>query len=113
MLNVFQMHWHDEIDTAQVYGGGSSEMDLDQLKWQDRGIVMGTKLMPKTLGPSSYSHKKDDLKPRLLDDLKALQTDNVDTWYLHVPDVSKFCIVLFLPRVVISHISETRVAVRS
>ena len=93
MLDVFQMHGHDEIDTAQVYDVGSSKTDLDKLKRQDRGIVMDTKLMPKTLGHSSYSHKKDDLKPRLLDDLKALQTDNVGTWYLHVPDVSKLCII--------------------
>lgn len=83
MLDVFQKHGHDEIDTARVYGGGSSEAYLGQLEWQERGLVMGTKLMPKKFGPFSYSHKKDDLKPGLLDSLKALRTEKVDTWYLH------------------------------
>ena len=108
MLDVFLMYGHDEVDTAQVYGGGSSEVDLDQHIWQNRGIVMSTKLMPKTLGPFSYSHKEDDLKPGLQEKLKALQTDHVDAWYLHVPDVSNFYIALSLPRIVISHVSESR-----
>ena len=109
MLDVFQMYGHDEVDTAQVNGGGSSEADLDQLIWQNRGIVMSTKLMPKTSEPFPYSHKEDDLKPLLQEDLKALQTEIVDAWYLHVPDVSRLCIALSLPRIVISHVSETRV----
>ncbi|KAA6409414.1 MAG: Aldo keto reductase [Lasallia pustulata] len=86
MLDVFQKHGHDEIDSARVYGGGSSEEYLGQLKWQERGIVMDTKLSPRRFGQKSYTHKKDDLKPGLLESLQALQTDKVDMWYLHAPD---------------------------
>ncbi|KAL9066481.1 MAG: hypothetical protein Q9161_007544 [Pseudevernia consocians] len=86
MLDVFQKHGHDEIDSARVYGGGSSEECLGQLNWQERGIIMDTKLSPRKFGPKSYSHKKDDLKPGLLESLQALRTDKVDMWYLHAPD---------------------------
>ena len=103
------MYGHDEVDTAQVSGGESSQADLDQLIWQNRGIVMSAKLMSKTSEPCSYSHKEDDLKPLLQEDLKALQTENVVAWYLHVPDVSRLCTALSLPQIVISHVSETRV----
>lgn len=94
MLDVLQKHGHNEIDSARVYGGGSSEEYLGQLRWQERGIIMDTKLSPLRFGQKSYSHKKDDLKPGLLESLQALQTDKVDMWYLHAPDVSKFNIVL-------------------
>ena len=51
MLDVFQKHGHDEIDSARVYGGGSSEEYLGQLKRQERDIVMDTKLTPRQFGP--------------------------------------------------------------
>lgn len=86
MLDVLQKHGHNEIDTARVYG--ASEEILGQLNWQERGIVMGTKLNPRRFGPKPYSHKRDDLKRGLADSLQALQTDDVDLWYLHTPDVS-------------------------
>ena len=94
MLDVFQKHGHDEIDTARIYGGGSSEEYLGHLKWQDRGLVIGTKLTPRKFGPKSYSHKKDDLKLGLQESLQALQTDRIDLFYLHAPDVSIFIIIL-------------------
>lgn len=86
VLDVLQKHGHDEVDTARVYG--ASEELLGQINWKDRGIVMGTKLNPRPFGPKPYSHKKDDLKRGLTDSLQALQTDKVDLWYLHTPDVS-------------------------
>lgn len=72
-----------------MYGGGSSEEYLGQLKWQQRGIIMDTKLSPRRRlqpGVKSYTHKRDDLKPALQESLDALQTDKVDMWYLHAPD---------------------------
>ncbi len=90
MLDVFQKHGHGEIDTARIYGGGSTEECLSQLNFQRRGLAMGTKLIPLQRGPFSYSHKKDDVKTGLLKSLKALQTDEVDLWSLHLPDVSDF-----------------------
>ena len=89
MLDVFQKHGHNEIDSARVYGGGSSEECVGQLKCQERGIVVDTKLLPRQIGKMSYTHKKDDLKRGLLESLQALQTDKVDVWYLHAPDVRK------------------------
>lgn len=50
---------------------------------------MNTKLNPRRIGPSSYSHKPEDLKRGPEDSLKALQTDQVDCWYLHTPDVCR------------------------
>ncbi|KAF2723087.1 Aldo/keto reductase [Polychaeton citri CBS 116435] len=84
ILEVLQKHGHQEIDTARVYG--TSELLLGQLKWQECGIVMGTKLNPRRFGPMQYSHRKDGLKRGLEDSLKALQADKVDLWYLHAPD---------------------------
>lgn len=86
VIDVLQQHGHNEIDTARVYG--TSEALLGQLKWQERGLVMDTKLNPRRMGPYQYSHKKEDLKRGLLDSLQALHTDKVDLFYLHAPDVS-------------------------
>lgn len=79
---MFQSHGHSEIDTARVYGGGSSEEYLGQLDWQKRGLTMDTKLSPR----GAFTHKKADLKPALLTSLVALRTETVDMWYLHAPD---------------------------
>ncbi|KAF8852508.1 keto reductase [Acephala macrosclerotiorum] len=84
MLDILQKHGHSEIDTARVYG--ASEELLGQLGWQERGILMDTKLNPRRFGPNPYTHKKDDLNRGLKDSLQALQTDKVNLWYLHTPD---------------------------
>ncbi|EED18905.1 aldo/keto reductase, putative [Talaromyces stipitatus ATCC 10500] len=57
--------------TPREYMASTRLLYLGQLKWQERGIVTGTKLNAR--GP--YSHKK-----------KALSLDFVDLWYLHAPD---------------------------
>jgi aflatoxin B1 aldehyde reductase len=86
---VFRKHGHSELDTARVYGGGSSEEYLGQLDWQKRGIVMETKLYPtKNAKPDGFSHSPEDLRKQLLESLKALKTDKIETWYLHAPDRS-------------------------
>ena len=91
MLDVFQKHGPDEIDSALMYGGGSSEERLGQLSWQERAHHYGHEAQSaREFGPKSYSHKKDDLKPGLLESLQALRTDKVDLWYLHVTSVSWF-----------------------
>ena len=51
---------------------------------------MDTKLNPRRMGQYQYSHKKEDLERGLLDSLQALNTDKVDLFYLHAPDVSTF-----------------------
>jgi len=92
ILDVFQKYGHDEIDTAIVYGGGSSEEVLGQLHWQDRGIIMDTKFSPRTdlgQGPGvNTTHSPENLRTALGRSLKSLQTDKIDMWYLHAPDRS-------------------------
>ncbi|KAF8860935.1 Aldo/keto reductase [Acephala macrosclerotiorum] len=95
ILDVFQKYGHSEIDTAIVYGGGSSEKYLGQLHWQDRGIVMDTKFSPRTnpvnlgLGADvKTTHSPDHLRRALTKSLESLKTDKIDMWYLHAPDRS-------------------------
>src|SRR5271156_4878679 len=52
ILDTFQKHGHKEIDTARVYGEGSSEEYLGDIHWQDRGLVVDTKLYPTALRPA-------------------------------------------------------------
>lgn len=40
MLDVMQAHGHNEVDTARIYGFGSTEEHLKDLHWQERGIAV-------------------------------------------------------------------------
>lgn len=89
ILDIFQSHGHDEVDTSRFYGSGTSEEYLGRLKWQDRGIVMDTKFYPtvgRGMDKDQWTHKPDHLRENLTRSLKALQADKVDMWYLHGPD---------------------------
>jgi len=89
MLDIFQAHNHNEIDTARVYGGGSSEEYLGKLEWQKRGIVMDTKYYPtvgRGMDTNNWTHNPEHLRENLLRSLKALNTDRIHMWYLHAPD---------------------------
>ena len=90
ILDVFQKYGHNEIDTAIVYGGGSSEEYLGYLHWQDRGLVMDTKFFPRAnlgLGPDvKTTHRPEHLRLALKRSLASLQAEKVDMWYLHAPD---------------------------
>src|ERR1700743_3848219 len=81
ILDVFRKYGHTELDTARVYGGGSSEEMLGHLKWQDRGIVMETKLSPRAnIGlPEGVAttHSPEHLRMGLEASLKALKTDTI------------------------------------
>jgi aflatoxin B1 aldehyde reductase len=92
ILDVFQKYGHSEIDTAIVYGGGSSEQYLGQLHWQDRGLIMDTKFSPRTdlgLGPDvKTTHSSSHLRLALTKSLESLKADKIDMWYLHAPDRS-------------------------
>lgn len=93
LLNILQAHGHNEVDSARVYGEGTSESYLGSLSpsWQERGIVMETKLYPnkgRGMSKEEYSHTPGDLRRGLLDSLKALKADKIDMWYLHGPDRS-------------------------
>lgn len=91
ILDVFQSHGHVEIDTARMYGGGSSEEYLEKANWKGRGLIMDTKLYPNAgkhmpMRANIYSHKPEDVRRGLSDSLAALKTDKIDLWYLHGPD---------------------------
>ncbi|EPE30579.1 NAD(P)-linked oxidoreductase [Glarea lozoyensis ATCC 20868] len=96
ILDIFQAHGHNQIDTARFYGEGSSEQYLGDLDWQSRGIVMDTKYFPTAGKPLSspdqpeggWTHSPEHVKQNLMTSLKALKTDKVDMWYLHAPDRS-------------------------
>lgn len=94
ILDVFQQHGHNEIDTSRTYGAGSSEEYLGDVDWKGRGLVMDTKYyptagrnMPTADAPDGgWRHTPDHLRQNLMTSLKALKVDKVDMWYLHGPD---------------------------
>ena len=86
LLDLFQRHGHKLLDTARVYGEGSSEEYLGKLQWQKRGLDVHTKLYPTVVDGGEMSHEAASLRTYLLTSLKALQADNIDLWYLHGPD---------------------------
>ncbi|KAI9643702.1 hypothetical protein NHQ30_008325 [Ciborinia camelliae] len=90
MISLFQSHGHNEIDTARVYGMGSSEEYLGQLEpsYTDRGIIMATKLYPNDMTGIKITHSAHDLRFHLDRSLKALGVEKVDLFYLHAPDRS-------------------------
>ena len=89
ILDVFQKYGHSEIDTARVYGQGSSEEYLGQLDWKKRGLVIDTKFYPtkgKNMGEDQWTHRPEHLRENLMRSLKALKADKINMWYLHAPD---------------------------
>jgi aflatoxin B1 aldehyde reductase len=90
IVDAFTEHGHNEIDTARVYGNGTTEQLLAELGWQKRGIVMDTKLYPNAGTAMSkddaYTHTPKDVRRGLLNSLKALGTEKIDMFYLHGPD---------------------------
>ncbi|CAM1501299.1 Fc.00g104610.m01.CDS01 [Cosmosporella sp. VM-42] len=95
ILDCFQAHGHREIDTARLYGAGSSEGFLAKLEWQGRGLAMATKIYPTAgleIGNMAddpelrYTLQPNDLRRALKDSLSALGASKIDLWYLHGPD---------------------------
>ena len=94
ILDIFQQHGHNEIDTARVYGEGSCEEYLGNLHTESRKspMLMDTKLYPSARGNPAlmkgrvYTHSAGDVREGLLSSLKALQVKKVEMFYLHGPD---------------------------
>lgn len=68
LLEVFQRHGHDELDSARAYGEGTTEELLGDLKWQQRGLKSEQVVMawyPSLANQSqsqwtqNYSHRQD------------------------------------------------------
>jgi aflatoxin B1 aldehyde reductase len=91
IIDSFQAHGHSKIDTARIYGAGSSEPLLTQAEWQTRGLGIETKLYPTKSIPLSpwdvpYNFGPEDLRAGLNASLSALKASKIDTFYLHAPD---------------------------
>ncbi|GAA5850050.1 hypothetical protein JCM8547_000994 [Rhodosporidiobolus lusitaniae] len=88
MLDVFLSHGHNEVDTALMYGHGSSEEYLGQIDYKSRGIVVDTKLIPGDYDGREVRFTLPSIRKWLEVQLKAIGTDCLDMWYLHAPDYS-------------------------
>jgi len=95
ILDVFQKHGHTEIDSARVYTSGTSEELLGKIDHKARGLLLETKLYPRvaragatSTDEEAISHQPESLRKNLERSLKALNTDQLEIWYLHGPDRS-------------------------
>lgn len=87
IVDVFKSHGHRDIDTARVYGNGTSEEYLGKLHAGQQGLILDTKFYPVLKAdPERYSgtirHNAESLRDNLEKSLKALQVDSIETFYL-------------------------------
>ncbi|KAF9171852.1 hypothetical protein BGX21_004784 [Mortierella sp. AD011] len=79
-LELFGSYGHVEIDTARVYGAGTTEQVLGQLPMAHFKIA--TKAWPFEDG----SFNEENLAVQLRQSLKTLNASKVDVFYLHAPE---------------------------
>lgn len=84
ILDYFQAHGYNEIDTARIYVGGKQEAFTTEARWRERGLTLATKWYPRQPG----QHKPEVIKEQLNISLKELKTNCVDIFYLHAADRS-------------------------
>ncbi|KAJ3825071.1 Aldo/keto reductase [Lentinula raphanica] len=90
ILDVFRAHGHTDVDSAYFYTGGTSEIVLGKIDWKSKGLKLETKLpaifneQQKTI--TDWTWDEQDMKIHILKSLKALDTEQVDIFYLHTPD---------------------------
>ncbi|KAJ7840476.1 NADP-dependent oxidoreductase domain-containing protein [Mycena leptocephala] len=78
LLDLFQKHGHNEVDTARMYTNGTSEEMLGAISWQ-----MDTKHFPTKGKNMGWS-----LARSLGNSLAALKASKLHIFYLHSPDRS-------------------------
>ncbi|CBQ68145.1 related to aflatoxin aldehyde reductase [Sporisorium reilianum SRZ2] len=95
ILDIFAAHGHTELDTARMYGAGSSEAYLRQLGYTvpsaQHGFTVATKAFPSARRPDfpakdKYTFEPADIARAIDDSLATLGTDKFDLFYLHSPD---------------------------
>ncbi|TCD61719.1 hypothetical protein EIP91_008005 [Steccherinum ochraceum] len=90
ILDIFQQHGHTDLDTARSYGQGTSEEYLAAAGWKKRGLQVSSKFFPTIMYgidmPGLTSSTPEELRKQVDNALKALDTDSMDIFYLHVPD---------------------------
>ncbi|KAF7363400.1 GTP binding [Mycena sanguinolenta] len=82
ILSVFASYGHKEIDTARMYGSGTTETLLSKLDLGHSSI--DTKVYPFKPG----DHAASALRATFFESLKALNRKKVRVLYLHAPDRS-------------------------
>lgn len=83
-LDHFKSHGYNEVDTARMYLGEKQEEFTAAVGWKERGLSLATKVYPTQPG----IHKPENLRRKLNESLAALQSDQVDLFYLHAADRS-------------------------
>lgn len=77
------MSW---VDTAEVYGSGRSEQLVGTaLAGRRDDVLIFTKVAPR---PAGSGFRGDEVKRAIRGSLERLQTDHVDLYQLHWPDLS-------------------------
>ena len=92
ILDIFQSHGQNEVDTSRYYGSGTSEEYLGKLQWQERGIVMDTKYYPtagRGMPGEQLTLQPQQVRENLFRSLKALHATKVDMFYIHGPEVDR------------------------
>ncbi|KIJ63174.1 hypothetical protein HYDPIDRAFT_176197 [Hydnomerulius pinastri MD-312] len=80
LVNCYMRHGYRHIDTARLYGGGTSEEFIGQM---DIGnCIVDTKVYPGQHGDFSAA----GIRASLMESLKALAKHKIRTFYLHSPD---------------------------
>ncbi|KAG1815249.1 NADP-dependent oxidoreductase domain-containing protein [Suillus subaureus] len=82
IIDVFASHGHRQIDTARIYGGGTSEEIISQLDL--KGCTVDTKVCP--IAPGDFA--PDRIRASLEISMKALGKTKIKIFYLHKPDRS-------------------------
>ncbi|KAF7319157.1 Aldo-ket-red domain-containing protein [Mycena chlorophos] len=103
VLDAFAARGYTEVDTARFYNKGTSEEWLGKANWKAKGLAMETKIYPtkralttmkgrlpqwlvEDLEKNGIVHSPEDLRKHLAISLEKLQTDSIETFYLHGPD---------------------------
>lgn len=95
VLDILRAHEVDSIDTARFYGNGSSEKYLGELKAQEQGFKISTKLMPilgtplaglPNISNNQYDHGAQSVHAACQASLDDLKMEKIDIYYLHAPD---------------------------
>ncbi|OKL59013.1 hypothetical protein UA08_05683 [Talaromyces atroroseus] len=90
MVELYKSYGHKDVDTARIYGNGSSEEFLGKMNLES--VNLDTKLFPSAVNPAmasattAYHHTPSDLRRGLMESLEALRVPKVHVWYLHSPD---------------------------
>lgn len=83
VLDLFQSHGYNEVDTARIYVAGKQEAFTREANWKDRGLTLATKIQyPAQAG----DNVPDKVLASAETSLKELGTDCVDILYLHAAD---------------------------